>query len=45
MFDTNKLISNNYLITRYVEIPIKPKYNNNFKKALNDVNIILVIGK
>ena len=40
MFDTNEMISRNYLLNKYTNDTIKPKYNNNFKKVFINVNLI-----
>ncbi len=40
MFDTNEMFSTNYLAGKYSNYTLKPIYNNNFPKVLENANII-----
>ncbi len=45
MYNMDKAINNNFLITKYTNSKLKPKFNNNFKLLVPEVNILLNSGK
>jgi hypothetical protein len=45
MYNMDKAIDNNYLISKYTNSTLKPNYNNSFKLLIPEINIFLNQGK
>ena len=45
MYNMDKVITGNFLITKYTNSTLKPRLNNNFKVLIPEVNVLLNSGK